>query len=175
MMGDFRIDEEINAVLGTKVDMVKHFYLNTTKYTQDAIEKLVQKSNRELTEWENAVGTALGDVLPVNMRHRPRDPSRRYPHENSGKLKGSISAGAYTHRTQTGITITSWATLGDGVDYLQYANHGVPGRKDGNTPQWIGWVERVFTEGDNARGIRSVSDIFKELTDARHVLSRGIK
>lgn len=155
------ITGEWTAGIGKKV--WKNVRLSINKYTKQAAEDIINRAGYDLERWEADVLDVISDPLARNWWHKKRDPTRMWPHLNTGKQAGSISSGVKMHVTGQGnYAITSWAQID--VDYAEFTNQGYRPRADGEVPRWIGWLDDVFY---GTRGFFSVSDVFKRLVSER--------
>ncbi len=142
----------------------KNIRLSINKYSQQASRDIVNRARYDLERWESDVRAVLSDPLAESEWHKLRNPNRAFPHANTGNQLFSIDSGVKMAATGAGnYSITSWAEIG--VPYASFTSQGYPPRKDGITPNWVGWLDDVFK---GTRGFFSVSDVFHRL-----VMERG--
>lgn len=141
----------------------KNLRLSINKYSQFAAKELVTRARYDLQRWEADVRDVLSDPLAESQWHKLRDPSRQFPYLNTGNQVGSINSGVRMNVTGAGnYSITSWAEID--VPYAEFTSLGYKQRKDGIQPQWVGWLDDVFT---GTRGFFSVADVFDRLVSDR--------
>lgn len=162
--------------------MVKDFWFDGERYTRLQYDELADDMREALEEWETAVREALSDDLPPNYfsngkpRWKARPANRRYPFSVSGALADSVRTGVRLSLTdKKNLSIHSWAEISHPHGGLTTANVTRFPRKDGRKPNWIGWRDRVFTQGDPQFNIVSVADIFREMTTERRKERPGRK
>jgi hypothetical protein len=147
--------------------LYKNIRLDINKYSQYLATEYMKSAQAQLRAWESNVYDVLSDPLPASEWHKKRDPSRLYPHMNTGKQLSTIDSGVRFKVTGAGnFSITSWAVVG--TVYSEYTNQGYKRRKDGVKPQWIGWLTRIFKGGAE---FISVDEIFDLLTLERQGLN----
>ena len=141
----------------------KNIRLSINEYTKQAAQDIVHRATYDLERWEADVIGEISDPLAVSLWHKLRDPSRDFPHINDGKQVRSISSTSRSKSTGAGnYSITSWAEIG--VPYASFTSDGYPRRADGETPNWVGWLDDVF---EGTRGFFSVADVFDRLMSER--------
>jgi len=145
---------------GTGRKVWKNIRLDINKYEQYLAKEYTRSAERQLGTWERAVEEVLSDPLPKQDWHRPRPLNRRFPYMNTGKQINSIHSGVNFKVTGQGnYSITAWGDIT--TPYSQYTSLGFRRRKDGKTPNWVGWMDDVFK---GTRGFNSIEDIFSLLT-----------
>jgi len=153
-----------NKNIGEKV--WKNIRLSINDYEQQVAKDLLVRARYQLKNWENRVWDVLSDYLPKEDRHSLRDPSRLFPHLNSGRMRDSIDSGVRLRSTAAGnYSVTSWAEIK--VPYASFTNQGFRQRADGIKPKWVGWMDDVFK---GTRGFYSVNDIFRLITLEREAI-----
>ncbi len=151
---------------GIGLKLWKNIRLDINKVTQSLAREYEKSAAQQLNSWKNRVYDVISDPLPESEWHRRRDPSRLFPHMNTGKQRNSINTGVKFKVTGQGnYSITGWTEIE--VKYAEFTNQGYRKRGDGIKPQWIGWLDRVFYGHD---GFNSVADVFDLLTLERAAL-----
>lgn len=124
---------------------------------------IIKNYNNELKKWEEDLKEKLSDPLDRRLWHLPRDPSRYFPHKNTGNLLKSIKSDTNVTRSQNVAYIHSWIEIG--VPYASLLNQGLPLRRDGITPNWKGFTTDLFDTHEGRRGLKSVLDVFDDLVN----------
>lgn len=152
----------------------EQFYMDLSLYVEDNVIDFTEALEEIVQKWENAVVSALSDPLPPRYFSsnnvelwKARPASRRYPYSVSGDLASSVRAWVDMHKTGNTYSIKVWTEIFSPHAQVTNSNITKFKRKDGLTPRWKGWMDRVFEKGDAAKNIVSVNDIFNELSNAR--------
>ena len=148
---------------GTGKKVWKNLRLSINRYSSQAAKDIIHRAGYDLERWEEDVKDVISDPLAASEWHKLRDPNRAFPYLNTGNQAGSIDSHIRMKATGAGnYAITSWAEIG--VPYASFTSDGYPRRKDGITPNWVGWLDDVFY---GTRGFFSVSDVFDRLVSER--------
>ena len=148
---------------GTGRKVWKNMRLSINKYSEQASVDIVNRATHDLERWESDVIDVISDPLAASEWHKLRDPSRRWPHLNTGNQASNVSSHVRMKVTGAGnYAITSWAEIG--LPYSSFTNEGYRHRADGQGPGWVGWLDDVF---NGTRGFFSVSDVFNRLVMER--------
>ena len=137
--------------------------LSLTGKTDNDIIRVVLNYNSKLEKWKKDLIDKLSDKLDIEYWHSPRDPSRYFTYKNTGKLIRSIKSKTEFKQKSKSIVIHSWIEIG--VPYATYLNYGMPLRKDGKIPNWVGFGDDLFFTHKGRQGLKSVLDLFDELVD----------
>lgn len=138
----------------------KNIRLDINKYGQYLAKGYAESARRQLQGWEREVAAVLSDPLNESEWHKTRPLNRKFPHLNTGKQRDSVKSGIKFNTTGAGnYSITSWGEIG--VPYAEFTSQGYRKRKDGKTPNWVGWMDDIFK---GTRGFNSIDDIFELLT-----------
>ena len=138
----------------------KNIRLDINKYSQYLAKGYAKSARVQLSSWERSVEAVLSDPLARSEWHKTRDLNRKFPHINTGHLRGSIASGVKFNTTGQGnYSITAWGSIGE--KYAEFTSQGYRKRADGKKPRWIGWMDDIFK---GTRGFNSIDDIFELLT-----------
>ena len=141
----------------------KNIRLSINDYTKQASLDIVHRAQYDLLRWEDDVKAALSNPLAKSEWHKLRTPTYAFPYLNTGTQSRSIDSHTRVKSTGAGnYAITSWAEIG--VPYASFTSDGYPRRANGDSPNWIGWMDDVF---NGTRGFFSVSDVFDRLMSER--------
>lgn len=161
--------------------LAKNFRLSLASVSDQIAKQFYNHALKKVSSWERATKAALSKKVSesIIIKHARR-PDAAFPHVNSGNLRDSVRGDVERNYTGKNNTLSIVGSVGYTggfykYEYASYTNHGYKQRKDGSTPGWKWWLDRVmlgYSKGDvffNRAGnrIQSMSQIIDELITMR--------
>lgn len=161
--------------------IAKNFRLALDTVSDKISKQFYKHAKKKVELWERATKTALSKrVSSQIIKTHARRPENSFPHLNSGHLRNSVRGDVHQRYTNKNATVGIVGSVGYvgatyEYEYASYTSHGYKKRKDGSTPQWQWWLDRVmlgYSSGDvffNRVGnrVQSMSQIIDELISMR--------